>query len=97
MDKIWKQSRGAARPALVLGGVALSIFAFPFIWTHVFGLYAGVFVFMYLVFAVPATVFAVIADRQNQWWRPDGVKRFMGALYGLPFLLLLLAGWMMTR
>ena len=101
MENIWRHSTGAARRALVFGSVALSLFAFPFLWTFVFRSYAealGLFAVLYLVFALPATVSAVVASRRGQWWHPDGGRKFLCALYGLPILLVLLAaGWAMKR
>ena len=93
MNNIWSQSTGAARWAIVSGVVAVSFFAFPFVWTFVFGLYAeglGIFAVLYVLFAIPATVSSVVASNRGQWWRPDGGKRFLCALFGLPVLLVML-------
>jgi hypothetical protein len=99
MQNVWAHSKGAARRALVLGAVALAFIVFPIVWFLVFRFYAeglGLFVILYLLFAVPATASAVAASRRDEWWRPDGGKRFVCALYGLPILfVLLVAGWTM--
>ncbi len=86
---------------MVLGGIALTCLAFPFVWVFVLRLYGealGLFALLYLVFAIPATVSAVVASRRGEWWRSDGGKRFVCALYGLPVVLIILAaGWAMKR
>ena len=101
MQNIWIHSRGTARLALILGGIALACFAFPFVWVFLLRLDGeglGLFALLYLIFAIPATVSAVVASRRGERWRSDGGKRFVCALYGLPVVLVLLAAaWALKR
>jgi len=101
MQRVWTNSKGAARRALALGAAALACLVIPFVWVFILRFYGeglGVFAVLYLLFAIPATASAFVASRHGEWWRPDGGKRFVCALYGLPVLVILLsAGWAMKR
>ncbi len=97
----FKTSTPTVRRAVVLTTLALLSFAFPFFWTFVLRLYAqglGLFVVLYFIFAIPATVASVIASRRREWRHPDGGKRLLFTLYGSPIVMVLLAaGWAMKR
>ena len=94
MNEIWKQSRGAARKAIILGGWAQSLFLFSFVLTLLIPVWGreGVFFFFFwpvsLLLAARAMVQSAAASRQGLWWRPDGGKIFVCLLFGLPVLLL---------
>jgi len=92
---------GAARRALILGFLAILAFIFPMAWVLAFRFYGqglGVFWLLYLILAIPASVASAVACRRGEWGHPDGGKRFLLALYGLPFfIVLLLAGWFLKR
>ena len=93
----FKTSTPTIQRAVVLTALALLSFAFPYIWTFVLRLYAqrlGLFLILYVIFAIPATVASVTASRRREWRHPDGSKRLLFTLYGTPFVLVLLAaGW----
>ena len=42
---------------------------------------------LYLILAIPATVASTVASRRGELGHPDGGKRFLLALYGLPFII----------
>ena len=90
--------------------MALSVFALPlciFFGSDLVHFRGGAYLalrtwwlfwFFYLVLAIPATALSVQASCKGQWWRPDGGKLFVCALYGLPLLWSLLsAGSLMKR
>ncbi len=96
MIRIWSQSTGSARQAIILGGLAQLTFLLPFIlvvfvplWDRG-GLYFLMFWPIAILFALWATGKSFKASRESQWWRPDGGKRFVCTLYGLPIALLAL-------
>ena len=92
---------GAARRAVTLGFLAILAFILPLAWVLVFRFYGeglGVFWVLYLILAIPATVASAVASRRGEWGHPDGGKRFLLALYGVPFIIvLLLAAWFLKR
>jgi hypothetical protein len=97
----FKTSAPTVRRAVVLTALALLSLVFPFIWTFVFRLYAegvGLFVVLYFIFAIPATVASLIASRRREWRHPDGGKRLLFTLYGSPIVMVLLAAaWAIKR
>lgn len=63
-----------------------------------YGEVLGVFWVLYLILAIPATIASAVASRRGEWGHPDGGKRFLLALYGLPFIIVsLLAAWFLKR
>jgi hypothetical protein len=103
MNEIWNQSNGAARKAMVLGGLAQASFFCPIVLIFLMRVWdrVGVFFLLFwplsLFLAVRATSQSTLASRQGQWWRLDGGKRFLCVLFGLPVLLLALAAGLLMR
>jgi hypothetical protein len=101
MFSSFKNATGAVRRAVVLTSLALLSFAFPFVWIFVLNLYArglGIFLVLYFIFVIPATVASLVASRRREWKYPDGAKRLLFTLYGSPVVMVLLtAVWAMKK
>jgi hypothetical protein len=104
MKEIWKQSNGAARRAIISGGLAQALFLLPFMLALLIPVWdrGGLFFLLFwpasLFLLVRTVVQSTVASREGLWWRSDRGKRFVCVLFGLPFLLLVLtAGLLMKR
>jgi len=89
----FKTSTLAVRCAVVFTVLALSSFFFPFFWTFILRLYAeglGLFLVLYFLFAIPATVASIIASMRHEWRHPHGGMRLLSILYGFPVTTILL-------
>ena len=101
MAHFYQNSIGAARRALILGLCAMVTFVFPFVLTlglelEIQGL--GLFWVISVILMITATASSVAASRRGEWGHPQGGKRFLVALYGLPvFLALVIAAWCLKK
>ncbi len=99
VTEIWKQSNGAARKAIILGGLAQALFLFPFMLAILIPVWdrGGVFFLFFWPVSLLFAIESVAASRQGLWWRPDGGKVFVCVLFGFPFFLLVLTAGLLMR
>jgi hypothetical protein len=104
MKRIWHQSTGRARTAIISGCTAHALFFLPFllIWLLPIWDLGGVFFMLLwpfsLFFLIRATANSIAASRAGHWWRPDGGKIFACSLYGLPvFFTTVMVGLLFRR